>query len=73
MWAILIETPNGTAKIIAKKFTGTAQVISIEEIFWADCENMDKDTHFGSPRLVVPYQRIYSITLLPEKKDEVKA
>ena len=67
MWVILIETPKGTAKIVAKEFTGTDQVIAIKGIIWDSCDNVDKETHFGASRLVVPYQRIYSITKLVDK------
>lgn len=72
MWIILIETPEGTAKIVAKEFTGTDQVIAIKEIIWESCVNVDKETHFGASRLVVPYQRIYSITRMPDKKEGTK-
>jgi len=72
MWIILIETPEGPAEIVAKKFVGTDQVIAIEGIMWSDCKNINKDVHFGASRLVVPYQKVYSMTRREEKKEESK-
>lgn len=69
MWAILIETPQGVSKIVAEEFTGTDQVIAIKKIIWESCENINKDLHYGASRLVVPYNRVYSITRMPEKTE----